>query len=80
VGRFTKLVLGNGTLKPELRAALESESVVLIDERLPGSITYANFKAPGRRFRGKITGECFGLGISEKLSPVLHDIHVKGTR
>jgi hypothetical protein len=66
VGLFTKLLLGNGTLKPALRAALESESVALIEEGLPGSITYANFKAPGRRYRGKITGECFGLGISEQ--------------
>jgi hypothetical protein len=66
VGLLTKLLLGNGTLKPKLRAALESEGVVLIEEGLPGSIRYANFKAPGRRYRGKITGECFGLGISER--------------
>jgi hypothetical protein len=31
-----------------------------------GSIRYSNFKAPGKRFKGKITGECFGLGISER--------------
>jgi hypothetical protein len=66
VGLFTKLLLGNGTLKPELRAALESEGVVLIEEGLPGSIRYANFKAPGKRYRGKITGQCFGLGISKQ--------------
>jgi hypothetical protein len=66
VGLFTKLLLGNGTLKPSLRAALESEGVVLVEEGLPGSIRYANFKAPGRRYRGKITGQCFGLGISER--------------
>jgi hypothetical protein len=66
VGLFTKLLLGNGTLKPSLRAALESEGLVLVEEGLPGSIRYANFKAPGRRSRGKITGQCFGLGISER--------------
>lgn len=66
VGWFAKLLLGNGTLKPSLRAALESEGIVLIEEGLPGSIRYANFKAPGKRYRGKITGECFGLGISEQ--------------
>jgi hypothetical protein len=66
VGLFTNLLLGNGTLKPKLRAALESEGVVLIEEGLSGSIRYTNFKAPGRRYRGKITGECFGLGISER--------------
>ena len=66
MGLFTKLLLGNGTLKPKLRAALESEGVVLIEEGLTGSIRYANFRAPGKRFKGKITGECFGLGISER--------------
>jgi hypothetical protein len=66
VGLFTRLLLGNGTLKPELRAALESEGVVLIEEGLVGSIRYSNFRAPGKRFKGKITGECFGLGISEQ--------------
>jgi hypothetical protein len=66
VGLFTKLLLGNGTLKPKLRAALESEGVVLIEEGLVGSIRYSNFKAPGKRFKGKITGACFGLGISEQ--------------
>ena len=66
MGLLAKLLLGNGTLKPELRAALESEGVVLIEDGLPGSIRYADFTAPGRRYRGKVTGECFGLGISER--------------
>ena len=58
-GLSTKLLLGNGTLKPKLRAALESEGVVLLEEGLPGTITYAHFKAPGRRYHGKVVGECF---------------------
>jgi hypothetical protein len=66
VGLFTKLLLGNGTLKPSVRAELESEGVVLIEEGLVGSIRYSHFKAPGKRFNGKITGACFGLGISER--------------
>ena len=64
--KFSRLLLGNGTLQPTLRAALESEGVVLIEEGLVGSIRYSNFRAPGKRFKGKITGECFGLGISEQ--------------
>jgi hypothetical protein len=66
VGLFTNLLLGNGTLKPKLRAALESEGVVLVEEGLPGTITYAHFKAPGRRHHGKVVGECLGLGVSER--------------
>lgn len=63
---FTKLLLGNGTLKPEVRAALESDGLVLLEEGLSGSIRYRHFKAPGRRFHGKVTAQCFGLGLSEK--------------
>ena len=66
MGWLANLLLGNGSLKPSLRAALESEGVVLIEEGLVGSIRYSNFKAPGKRFKGKITGECFGLGVSER--------------
>ncbi len=61
-----KLFLGNGTLKPELRSELEAEGLVLIEEGLPGTIRYKHFRAPGRRFNGKVVAERFGLGISEE--------------
>jgi hypothetical protein len=61
---LSKLLLGNGKLSPRLRAALDSEGLVLIEEGLPGSIRYKNFKAPGRRFSGKVTPQVFGLAIS----------------
>ena len=61
-----RLFLGNGTLRPELRRALEAEGLVRIDENLSGSIRYEHFKAPGKRFHGKITPERIGLGISEQ--------------
>jgi hypothetical protein len=63
---LSNLLLGNGTIKPELRAALESEGLVLIEEGLPGSVRYRNFKAPGKRFNGKVTGVRLGLAISEE--------------
>jgi hypothetical protein len=66
VNFLAKLLLGNGTLKPELREALESEGLVLIEEGLGGSVRYKHFKAPGKRFNGKVTGERLGLGISEQ--------------
>jgi hypothetical protein len=66
VGLFAKLLLGNGTLRPKLTAALESEGVVLVEEGLPGTITYTHFKAPGRRHHGKVVAERLGLGISEQ--------------
>jgi hypothetical protein len=63
---FDKFHIGNGALKPKVRAALESEGVVLVEEGLRGSVRYERFKAPGRRFNGKVTGERIGLGMSEK--------------
>ena len=66
MGIFGRLLLGTGKLRPELRAALESEGLVLLEEGLPGSIRYRNFKAPGKRFHRKVTAERIGLGISER--------------
>jgi hypothetical protein len=66
VSFLAKLLLGNGTLKPDLRAALESEGLVLIEEGLGGSVRYEHFRAPGRRHHGKVTPERIGLGISER--------------
>jgi hypothetical protein len=65
VGFLARLLLGSGTLKPEVRAALESEGLVLVEEGLSGSVRYKHFKAPGRRFNGKVTPERLGLGVSK---------------
>jgi hypothetical protein len=61
-----RLLLGKGTLRPDLRAALEAEGLVLLEEGLSGSLRYKRFKAPGRRHHGKVTPERMALGISEK--------------
>jgi hypothetical protein len=66
VGLLAKLLLGDGGLKPALRAALESEGLVVLEEGLPGRISYDHFKAPGRRFHGKVVGVRLGLGVSEE--------------
>lgn len=63
---LAKLRIGDGQLTPELRAALEAEGLVLLEEGMRGSIRYKRFKAPGRRHHGKITVERIGLGISEQ--------------
>lgn len=63
---LARLLLGSGTLKPGLRAELESEGLVLIEEGLGGSVRYKRFRAPGKRFYGKVTGERVAIGISEK--------------
>lgn len=63
---FSDLLLGTGKLKPRLRAELEAEGLVALEEGLPGSVRYSRFKAPGKRFHGKVTAERIGLGISER--------------
>ena len=66
MGFLGKLLLGNGTLRASLRRELEAEGLVRIEEGLHGSVRYEHFKAPGKRFHGKITPERIGLGISEQ--------------
>ena len=61
-----RLLLGNGTLAPELRQELESEGLVLIEEGLGGSLRYHRYRAPCKYFNGKITPQRIGLGISRK--------------
>src|SRR5688572_11281382 len=63
---FAKLLLGNGRLRPQLRATLESEGLVTLEEDLPGSVRYRHFKAPGRRFHGKVSLERIALAISRQ--------------
>lgn len=61
-----RLLLGSGALRPELRAALDAEGLVLIEEGLSGSVRYTKFRAPGRYSNGKVTPERMGLGISRE--------------
>ena len=61
-----KLLFGGGTLKPELKAELEAEGLVLLEEGLRGKLRYEHFKAPGKRFNGKVTPMKMAIGISEE--------------
>jgi hypothetical protein len=66
LGWLGSLFLGSGKLTPQLWEELASEGLVLLEEGLPGSVRYTHFKAPGRRFHGKVTPERMALGISRK--------------
>ena len=65
-GWLGSLFLGSGKLTPRLWEELASEGLVLLEEGLPGSVRYTHFKAPGRRFHGKVTPERMALGISRR--------------
>jgi hypothetical protein len=49
MGLLRRLFLGSGRLPDDLRAQLTGEGLVLLEEELPGSITYRNYRAPRRR-------------------------------
>jgi hypothetical protein len=48
VNPLRRALLGSGRLPEELRATLNAEGLVLLDEELTGSITYRNYRAPGQ--------------------------------
>jgi hypothetical protein len=41
-------LLGVGRIREPLLSELKAEDLLLLDEGIPGSITYLNFRAPGR--------------------------------
>jgi hypothetical protein len=59
-------LLGSGRFKEPLRAELATEGIELIEESIPGSIRYTNFKAPGRRFDGKVQPHRFALALTQE--------------
>jgi len=46
---FLYRLFGVGRMPAQWRATIESEGVVLIDEGIGGSVTYRDFRAPGKR-------------------------------
>ena len=66
MGLLARLFLGSGTLKPELRATLEAEGLVLLEEGLRGRITYRHFRAPGKRFHGKVVPLRLAIAVTER--------------
>lgn len=63
---LTLIGLGRGTMRPEIREGLEAEGLVLLEERLGGSVRYHRFAAPGKRFHGKVVPVHVALGISSE--------------
>ena len=67
MGFLAKLLGGKGAaFRPQLRATLESEGLILIEEGLSGSVRYKKFRAPGKYFDSKIVPQTMCLAISEQ--------------
>ena len=65
MGLLSRLFLGTGRLRPALRAELEAEGLAVLEEGCLGSVRYEKFRAPGKRFDGKITGIRSAVGVSD---------------
>lgn len=65
MGFLRKVLMGDGSFKPALRDELEAEGIVVLEEDLPGRIRYDRFRAPGKRFNGKVTREHLALAVTE---------------
>ena len=47
---FRRLFMGSGQFPEAMRTQLGAEGVVVMEENLPGSITWRHYRAPGRRY------------------------------
>jgi hypothetical protein len=79
VNPLRRVFLGMGRLPEDLRASLAAEGLVLLEEGLPGTITYINYRAPGQYFGWRklafsgaiaITGQRFVVAASRGGKPV----------
>jgi hypothetical protein len=50
VNVLRRLLLGSGRFPDELGTTLRAEGVELLEEGLSGSVTFRDYKAPGRRY------------------------------
>jgi len=76
---FRRVFLGSGRLPEDLRTSLDAEGVLLLEEGLPGTITYINYRAPRQysswrkvAFTGAIaiTGRRFVVAASRGGRPI----------
>jgi len=63
---FLYRLFGIGKVPKKVNEVLRLEGVILQEEGLSGSITYRNFKAPGKRFGYKKSWFSGSLTITEK--------------
>jgi hypothetical protein len=55
-----------GKLPTSVLAALTQEGILLVDEGVPASATYRNFRAPGRRSGWRWTGFTAAIALTQR--------------
>lgn len=63
---FTRLLLGSGRLPRMVRDQVDVEDVLLLAESLTGTLTFRNYKAPGRRSKLRKVGIAGAVCITDK--------------
>lgn len=61
---FLRAFLGSGRLPDQLRDQLTANDLVLLEEGLVGSVTYRNYRAPGRYANWKKTAAAGAVGLA----------------
>jgi hypothetical protein len=65
-------LFGVGKMPAQWRATIESEGVVLIDEGIAGSVTYRDFRAPGKRFAWRKVAFSGSIALTKTRLLALH--------
>jgi hypothetical protein len=66
VGPLRRLLVGSGRLPPDLRAAIATEQLVVLEEELPGSVIYRRYRAPGRYSRPRTRGAMGSIALTDR--------------
>jgi len=65
-------LFGAGKMPAQWRLTIESEGVVLFDEGIGGSITYRDFRAPGKRFAWRKVAFSGSIALTKTRLLALH--------
>jgi hypothetical protein len=57
-------LFGTGKIPPPLMAQLKDEAIFLLDEGIPGTATYSDFRAPGKYMSWRRTGFTGALALT----------------
>jgi hypothetical protein len=66
VSPLRQLLVGSGRLPPDLRADIATELLVLLEEELPGSVTYRNYRTPKRYSKLRRQGVMGSIALTDR--------------
>ena len=69
---FLYRLFGVGRIPRQWRTMLESEGLVLADEGIAGSVTYRDFRAPGKRFTWRKVAFSGSIALTKTRLLALH--------